>query len=128
MAVTIEWDNDEEHVLHYTFGLGWTNEELDAAYKTASEMTRDMTQRYDVIIDVTNVSLLPRNALQRGRDRYIPHKPNGGISVLVGANPMVTAIIKTLSMLAPYAFLHFRYAATLEDAYRLIRRNRAKVG
>jgi hypothetical protein len=120
VSITIKWDNAEKTILSYTFDGEWTWQELDIVWRQGENMVEGITQRYDVIMDLRNMNVIPRNALQVMRDRYELHSPNGGLTVLIGANALIRAILDVLTRIKPQAFEHYRCVPTLEEAYQLI--------
>lgn len=120
MSIKVKWDNAEKMILRYNFEGDWTWQELDMMWRQSEQMVEGLTERYDVILDVRQMNGIPRNALQVIRDQFEVHSPNGGLTVLVGANALMRAILDVLTRIKPQGFGHYRCASTLEEAYQLI--------
>jgi hypothetical protein len=126
MSLSVEWDDPNKTILCYTITGAWTWQEIDVLWQKGEQMVADQTQRFDFILDAREMKVFPRDVFEVVSQRYNFRSRNGGITVLVGGNPVVRGVLDMLILTKPRMFSHFRFAETFEDAYRLIAKNRAK--
>ncbi|HVU11257.1 MAG TPA: hypothetical protein VHD90_08265 [Phototrophicaceae bacterium] len=123
MSVSVHWDNDEQSVLHYVVAGHWTWDEFYDALAEARQMIdASSQQRIHAIIDISEGSLFPKNALLHLRRLSVdtPTKMQFGTTVIVSKNLFVKSLMDVMSHLNPDATNNFQLMATLEEARKLI--------
>jgi hypothetical protein len=75
----------------------------------------------DFIVDVQNSGVLPNGVIARGNTlTALPHE-NEGITIIVGANPLIRSVFNLFKKLyGDRVESRFRFASTLEEAYSII--------
>ena len=118
MNIVIEWDDDAQTIIRYTFQEGWTLTEFNAVYNRASEMRKESPNRViGIIVDDSQHARPPKNALTAFRRTV---KEGKLPMVIVGIGHMA----KILMEVAEGAFKKTRqiyYTETLEEARDILR-------
>ncbi len=123
MSVSVQWDNDEQSVLHYVVTGHWTWDEFYDALAVARQMIdASPQQRIHAIIDISEGSLFPKNALLHLRRLAAdtPTKIQFGTTVLVSKNLFVKSLMDVMRRLNPDATRNFQLTPTLDEARRLV--------
>jgi hypothetical protein len=94
MKVQVAWDNDEQTIIRYTFEANWDWKDLYTAMDEASHIIQGVSHRVDVLMDLSQANLIPKNAIsqiKRGYDN--PKSPNIGLTVIVTPNSFMNAMV-----------------------------------
>ncbi len=121
MSITVQWDKDENTIICFTYAGSWEIEEFFDATAQSEAMMATVDHTVDVILDMRNCSLLPRNFIFALKKTVPATRPNMGLFVLVGASPVITVFSKQIGrLLSRKGSKHFEFAATLDEARTLI--------
>jgi len=117
--VEVRWLDSEHRAILWVFHANATVESL----KIAADQTDAMTSHrpcFDVVADVSQISMLPASIVNVLRQQHLRAPANYGVTVIVGANVFVRAILGVASQLAS---IRGRYvlAETLDEAVRFLR-------
>lgn len=123
MKVSIDWDNDEQTIVRYTFEQGWDWQDLYAAMDNAGDMIETVPHSVDVLMDLSQSNLIPKNAIsqiKRGYDN--PKKPNIGLTVVVTPNSFMNAIVSMAKKIwsGGQDVWELEFVKTVEEAYSTI--------
>jgi hypothetical protein len=119
MEITVEWDDAEQTVLRYTVKGVWTWQEFYAARDRGRQLVDAAGHaQVNTIIDMTEGSLFPQNALSHFRNLSEESYPQFqfGKVVIVEDNPFVAILMDMMQRLKPKAMRNFYRARTVEDA------------
>ncbi len=120
MSITVQWDNPQKTVLNYTFSRGWTWEEYQAAIHEAVEMVDDLNYTVNMIIDLSNSSLLPSNLLFNVRNSMQRSPKPYDLAVIVTTNRFVESIIDVLKTVYPQLGAKHPCVKNLEEARKML--------
>ncbi len=119
MPVTVVWDNDEHTTICMAFDGHWTWDEVQEAVITSSQMIDTVDQVVDCIVDVSASIGVPSGALAHARNLVGQRHARGGLNVIVGASPIISAMWQAFG----YAFQRltrdeevFAFAESVEEA------------
>jgi hypothetical protein len=130
MPVHAAWDNAEKTVMRWTFEGAWKWDEYYTLRAETNQKIAAETHAVDLIVDLSKSNALPDGILTHGRNAVVATPPNIGVTVLVGANPVLRSFYKMFSNLYRTLIsskeLDMVMANTVEDAYKLLAERRAK--
>ena len=120
MPITVDWFNDEQTVLCFTYIGAWGWEEFYGSIQQSHKLMAHVNHTVHILIDVQDSQLFPTNMLSHLHQlRSIAH-PNTGDVVVVGAN----SFLRTLSELYVRGFGHvgrrFKLVKTLKEAEQFL--------
>lgn len=126
MSVEWRWYDAQHRIMLFTFLKPWTSQEFDDANAEASEEARRYAHVIDVIYDVTEITIAPRNSISRTvsmlrTERWQPYQ---GVAIVVGAGPSVRMILHVAMQILPKGILYL--AKDLDQAMEIIRDIQAK--
>ncbi len=122
MEISVEWDNQEQSLMRWTFPTHWTWQDYDTAQRTANGMLKTVPHKVGIIGDMRATVLLPRNAIAVYHSTLAKLPANRGRIVLVGPSGFVREMVAIFRKLYPrksYDFL-FVFANTLEEAREIL--------
>ena len=128
MTIHVRWCVEDKGILCWTFEGRWTWAHLRQAIAQTRELGESYTGRVDLIIDVRQMGLPPAN-LTSGLLEFARMDfgfREDGINVLVGMDVYLKTLWDVLSQRLPASW-QVHYAESLDEAYDLIRKNRADV-
>ena len=120
MPIEVGWDNDEKTTLRYDYEGNWSWEELYEISNKALEMFNSVPHRVDTIHNHTNSTYIPRGALSHAQRLLAQYPENWGISVVVGTNPLLKALMLVFRKVYRQMGERHFMAATLEQARQLL--------
>ncbi len=124
MAIQVEWDDQEQHIVRWRFIGHWTLDDLIKAAKfTERRFLDEATQPIDFIIDVTHGGLIPPRLMPFARGVHVAEHPLEGMKIFVGADRYLHIFFAEFSRYAP-AHWDIRFAESYEDARAIIRAQR----
>lgn len=93
MSIQIEWDNEEETIIRYTFLPGWSVEEFHDLYNKPTEMLAEaQTELIGIIVDDSHDAMPPSTAvlafkrmMQEGRSPLVVVNINPAAHILLEA-------------------------------------------
>lgn len=125
MSITVFWDETDSHVIRWEFVGHWTWEEYFTAYQRSNEMCFSRSPaRVDMIADISRAPALPQNALSNIGRASLKGPDNWGISVVVGANPFINAMIHAGKLAYRTAATKYFTAKTVHEALVIIHQQR----
>jgi hypothetical protein len=124
MPVSIRWEDDDKTVMRYTIQGRWTWEELYPCFEEGIEMAKSVSHRFDVIIDFSQTSHLPGNAITHLRGIAERQVGNMGVGIFVTSSRVLLAIFQVAVKVYPKIAHYFRMVATEAEAYALIEQAR----
>lgn len=121
MPVDVRWDTVEPDVLLVVYTVPWNWQDYQDGMKRCTELLEARGVHADVIADVSQAGLVPKNALSYLRHGVTRNRPaNLDKIVLVGIPSLAALLIQTLRRLYPGAMQDILEAPTLEDARKLL--------
>jgi hypothetical protein len=119
MGITAVWDNDEKTIIRYIYDGSWTWDDFYTAFGQAYKMIDTVNHRVDIIVDVRMSSLLPQNALSRGRQLSTSTHTNQGRTIVVGANALMRSVSNIFNKVYTKAAddLKISFVRTMEEAH-----------
>jgi hypothetical protein len=127
MAIDVSWYDEAQTIIRYTFNGPWTWDELNAARETDHALRRTKNYQVDNILDMRRSPIIPQNPIVRFRSFASSVPENAGMTVIVGANTLVEALVNIFRRIysAP-PIQAICFAATLEEAeQRLAQRHQS---
>lgn len=128
MKVNVDWDNDEQSIVRYTFDSDWNWQDLYAAMDNAGKMIETVSHRVDVLMDLSNANIIPKNAIsqiKRGYDN--PKSPNIGVTVVVTPNSFMNAIVLMAKKVwGDKGEWELEFVKTLDEAYSTIQKRKTE--
>jgi hypothetical protein len=126
MGVQVQWDNIDKTIIRYDFKGIWTWNDFYAAHKQAQELGATVPHHIDLILDMRAVSRLPGNALLHIK-QYADKQPrNVGLAICITSDHFVQTIYSMDTPAHHRTEQSFRFAASLDEAYRLINQRRGR--
>jgi hypothetical protein len=120
VSITVEWDNPQKTVVRYIFSRGWTWADYHNSIQRAVELVADIPYTVNMIIDLSNSSLLPSNILNTvGNSMRHSPKPYD-LAVIVTTNRFVESIIDILQRVYPAQGAKHPCVKTLEEARAML--------
>lgn len=127
MKVNIAWDNEEQTIVRYTFEPGWDWLDLYTAMDNAGELIQTVSHGVDVLMDLSQANLIPKNAIsqiKRGYDN--PKSPNIGLTVVVTPNSFMNAMVSMAKKIwgGGSSEWELEFVKTIDEAYATIEAHR----
>lgn len=124
MPVRAEWANAEKTILLEIIEGEWTLTDVFALVEMANKMVAGVTQKVDIIADLTNAHFSKANLLSAlGSIQRSQSSTNVGKVIAVKANNYLKAITNVASKLSPKAVGNIMFVETLDQAYALLNEN-----
>lgn len=120
MTIHTFWDNEEQTIVRCELKGAWTVTEFYASIRQTNAFAKSVEHPIYIIIDVRNNYSYPSgffSALSTIRD-----KMHGNIvmTIIIGANPIITAFNKMFLKIYPNRNLQFAMVNTLDEAHQLV--------
>jgi hypothetical protein len=128
MAITMEWDDDQQRIIRADVNGQWSFDEMEAALRQTIAMMESVSHKVDFIIDVSRSSLIPGGATRAAQSVATPEThPNEGIKIVVGANVLVRLAYEAYRRInrSLGKDQEFLFAGNLDEARALIARFRS---
>ncbi len=93
MAITVTWDNESKTIIRYVYEGHWTITDFNLAYAESRTLLDEVDHTVHFIVDIRASHLLPNGALSRGRTIANSPHVNEGRTAIVGASPVIRAIL-----------------------------------
>lgn len=108
MPINWCWYDAQQRVMLFTFLKPWTPEEFYKTHALASEEARAHHHIIDVIYDVTEIAVAPRNSVSKTVNmlRGVNWYPYRGVAIVIGANPGVQMILYVAMQILPKGTLY----------------------
>lgn len=124
MGIQVVWDDAARTIIRWDFDPEWTWDDFHAAFQREAELSASVGYRVDVIPDTTRSNIANMGMLTEFRRIASKSPPNTGLIVITGGNRFANTIIQTFKRV--YRIAHWKTAATLDEARRIIQADRAK--
>jgi hypothetical protein len=125
MTVRAAWDNPQKTIMRWTFEGAWTWDEYYKLRVSTNQQIAAEQHTVDLIVDLSTSKALPSGILTHGKNAVSVTPKNIGITVLVGANPVLNAFYKMFSSLYGTLIrskkLDMVMVTTLDAAYKLLK-------
>ncbi|MBI5668561.1 MAG: hypothetical protein HZC41_11195 [Chloroflexi bacterium] len=127
MGIRIEWGDAGKTIIHHVYDGNWTIEDY---YNLISEHHKLLTALDHGVAVVNDLRL--SGAIPAGIGaavKYAARKApaNEEIKILVGGDRSIKTLIDLINMTAGADVTELIYVATMEEAYAIIRENRARL-
>jgi|FLYN01.1.fsa_nt_gi hypothetical protein len=118
MAVSVSWDDEGRTIIYMLFEGNWTWEEFHPVFAENLKMLDSVDHKVCFIVDMLKAKTLPSGALTKVKQVADVNHPNGGLTVYVGANPLLRALGQAFLKIYPKSaqVYPFDFAATIEEA------------
>jgi len=123
--IDIVWDNPDQTILRYVFRQRWTWADLHNAMKEASRQMETVTHKVDIIMDVTQASLIPSGAIAQAQKAFAtPKHHNAGITIVVSSSSFAQTLVAVGRKLSGRAAQNWEmeFANSIDLAHEVIRR------
>ena len=123
MKIQVNWHNEQQTVLYYSFEVGWDWKDMYDAFAQARDMMESVDHHVNIIMDLSHVSLIPKGALAKIRWAFeSPKQKNIGLTVVVTPSSFIKSMIDLGTKLWGRAVKQWSvvFVTTLEEAYMLI--------
>jgi hypothetical protein len=123
MNIDVDWDDDSQKIIRYTFHPGWTLTEFHQVYDSVADMIRQAPGRvYGVIVDDTMNAPTPSGAI-RAFSRTVQE---GKLPLaIVGMNHVARVLMKVVEG-TYHGERQIYYAKTLDEARAALRHGAEK--
>ena len=123
MKVQVDWDNEEQKIVRYTFEQGWSWPDLHQALDDAGKLINTVSHRVDVIMDISSANLVPKGALSQINRAYNnPKPPNIGITIIVAPNSFMSAMVNMAKKIwGGKSDWQLEFVNTIGEAYQIIK-------
>jgi len=124
MPISVRFE-DDNHLVIWTFEGRWIWDDYYSQRDTINQKIEQIPHLVNMIVDITNGSLLPQNVLSHTGTavRKAPH--NLGIIVIVGPNLALRTFFqffkRMYGMFQPNQEKNLHMVATLEEAHAILR-------
>jgi hypothetical protein len=125
MAVVVDWTDPDKKIVRYDFPAQWTWDELYDAMNQVNEMLATVPHMVYVIISFENSNGLPPGALTHLRIGTLKAASNWGGGVFIGVSSLLTALLKTFTLLNKKLGERYAIAKTTDEALEIINRWRS---
>jgi hypothetical protein len=119
MAITIEWDNNEQTALLCEYRDKWTWEEFFAAGEKSMDMQNQVGHKVDLILDMRETTI-PNGVALKFRKIANIKTPNTGILVLVTNSDMVRMLFNLFTNMYSPAAKKYQIVNSIDKARFLI--------
>lgn len=128
MPVSVRWENDEQTIIQFDFVGKWTWDEFHTVYPQNLAMLDSVDYKVAFIVDMLRSDGLPGGALRQLKRVADLNHPNGGLTVYVGLNPLLSALGAAFRRIYPQsaAIYPFDFARSVEEAHAKIAQWRAE--
>ncbi len=120
MSVTFDWYNEEKTIVKFSFVDPWKTHEMAECEKRIRSEMMHFNHVVDAIMDVTQASVLPKDALSYFTSSLRKGKSieNEGVTAIYGANMLVKAIANSIQKIARTEDIYFVHS--LEEGVALL--------
>jgi hypothetical protein len=118
MPVTYELC-ENGHAIHINITYPWTTRELIAIYENERPLFDHATSKLHTLVDVTESRQTPSNALSARKDSPHFEHPNKGHLVIVGANPLIQALVEATIRII--RFEELKFCRTADEGWAYLR-------
>lgn len=126
MGIQLSWDDDTHSIIYWRFEDRWTIEHLEAAVVKNREMLDTVSERVDLILDISRGGLVPLNLVRFIRYYRITPHPLSYLKILVGADDYLQLLWRNIAPFAP-RHLQIEFADSLDEARKMIAQDREAV-
>lgn len=122
MNIDVKWNDEAKTVVMYAFHRGWNWDDFYNATKEAAIMLDAATEKTHIIMDFRNASILPSGAVTQIQRAFRNQKhANAGVTVVVGANSFIQAIVDMGRKLSKESAKNWdmQFVTTIEAALEL---------
>lgn len=118
--IEVCWDNLEQTIVRWDFVGDWDWKMFQEAQQQSDKLLQSVEHRVDIIGDVRNSPVLPKNAFGNYNKFQRNTLDNKGWIILVGANPFVKSMVTIFDKLHRVSGLGFAFADTPEEARAML--------
>lgn len=116
MPITVQWDSEEKSVVHYAFEGKWTWDEYHAAIAQAFEMVKDLPYVVNMILDFTQSSVFPSNALSHFSSSMKTPPREFDVAVVISKSGFVETLVAVFRRLSSKMGEKLVVRKTLDEA------------
>lgn len=120
MPVSVEWDNDEQMVLRFTFVTPWTWDQFYEMHNETSILLSNVGYVVDAIVDVTQSHAIPPNALTHFSKIAGKLSPNRGVIVGIGVDAFMRSMVDMVLSQSPDLKDRLYMVKTWDEVYAII--------
>ena len=121
MPIHVSWANEQQTIIHTIYDGVWTLSDFHATVDTMYDLATSVDHTVHFILDFRASNSSPAKFFSAGRHVENKKAPNTGISVIVGANSFLNAMLRMAEKLFLRDF-SIHPADTLEEAEEIIRK------
>jgi hypothetical protein len=120
MAISLQWENEEKTIIHWTFDGPWTWADFETAQAEFHAMLRTVEHLVDVLADMRHAPALPRDTFANFKRMERKVVPNRDRVVLVTESMFIRGMARTFNQVFRNRPTQFLFADTIEGAHALL--------
>lgn len=124
MGFRVYWYDETHRIIRFDADGKWHWDEFYPALDEVLHLLQSVTHPVDFIADLTQGGAIPPSVFVQARNMVtrITQQPNSGVSVYVGATPILQSIARALQQMSPDLMQKFKFdfAKTVTEAYEKI--------
>ncbi|MBZ0279156.1 MAG: shikimate dehydrogenase [Anaerolineae bacterium] len=133
MGIRVDWDSQDKAIITYSFEGYWTWPHMHEAVRQVYALMATVNYTVDVIVDLTESSFVPSEAIANARQLAVsvkPHTNYSGTTVYVGMNTLARTLLNAVSQIyyQMNQYHNFVFVRNLAEAYKVIEDQRKKEG
>lgn len=125
MGIEVYWLNERQTVIVNQVVGFWSLDDFWTSFEQTQRLMGSVHHEVHLILDMEKSQGLPPGFIPSLKNIRTKAHPNTGMTVLVGANPLVVAFSKMFTRLFPVKEARFVMVATISDAFNELRRRGA---
>ncbi len=131
MGIRVDWDSQDKAIIKYIFEGYWTWPHMHEAVRQVYALMATVNYTVDVIVDLTESSFVPSEAIANARQLAVsvkPHANYSGTTVYVGMNTLARTLLNAVSQIyyQMNQYHNFVFVRNLAEAYKVIEDQRKK--
>lgn len=125
MPAQVEWEDQDQLILHVAFVDKWAWDEVHAMFAQVVKMMESTSSPVSMVADFTRSARIPADALSHAFRVVNEFPVNWELTVLIGGGDIVRALVRVFAQLHPTYGPHLRVAKSADEAHALIASYRA---
>ena len=99
MTIKVEWDNEEQTIIRWTFPEEWTWDDYYSALHISRQLCGQVTYMVDVIVDMQANQSIPNHVFTHAKNAVQTSSLNVGVIVVIGVHPLLRSAYNTFKRL-----------------------------
>lgn len=120
MTISVFWDGDDKTVIRQEVSQKWSIEDFYLSIEQSNTLIETVKHPVHIIIDMSKSHSLPKGFISSLSSIQNKSHSRIDITIIVGANVLITAFSKLFAKLYPNRDLRFYMVSTLDEARKLL--------